>query len=102
MTYIEHCISDLNGTYPEVVRVDVQFLGVQDAQFCISFFDVVHVFHGSVQTMQHGDTVLSDHWVSHDGSRIVQVSKVPEVPLCPWVHNKTPKGNNGKIIQPDL
>lgn len=98
MPCTDNCICDLNVTYPEVVGVNVQFLRVQDAQLCVGFFDVVHVLHGSVQSMQHCDAVFSDHWVPHDGSRIVQVSKLAEVPLSPWVHDKTPKSNNGNIF----
>uniref|UniRef100_A0A8C1ILK4 Uncharacterized protein n=1 Tax=Cyprinus carpio TaxID=7962 RepID=A0A8C1ILK4_CYPCA len=53
---------------------------VKHTQFSIGGFDVVHVLHGFVQAMQHDSTVSSNHGVSHDGSGIVQVSKVPEVP----------------------
>uniref|UniRef100_A0A8C1UZG9 Uncharacterized protein n=1 Tax=Cyprinus carpio TaxID=7962 RepID=A0A8C1UZG9_CYPCA len=53
---------------------------VQHTQFSIGGFDVVHVLHGFVQAMQHDSTVSSNHGVSHDGSGIVQVSKVAEVP----------------------
>uniref|UniRef100_A0A8C1EZ77 Uncharacterized protein n=1 Tax=Cyprinus carpio carpio TaxID=630221 RepID=A0A8C1EZ77_CYPCA len=56
---------------------------VKHTQFSIGGFDVVHVLHGFVQAMQHDSTVSSNHGVSHDGSGIVQVSKVPEVPLGP-------------------
>uniref|UniRef100_A0A8C1V1K2 Uncharacterized protein n=1 Tax=Cyprinus carpio TaxID=7962 RepID=A0A8C1V1K2_CYPCA len=63
-----------------LVRIYVELLGVQHTQFSIGGFDVVHVLHGFVQAMQHDSTVSSNHGVSHDGSGIVQVSKVAEVP----------------------
>uniref|UniRef100_A0A671S0N3 Uncharacterized protein n=1 Tax=Sinocyclocheilus anshuiensis TaxID=1608454 RepID=A0A671S0N3_9TELE len=67
---------------------------VKHTQFSIDGFDVVHVLHGSVQAMQHDFTVSSNHGVSHDGSGIVQVSKVAEVPLGPRVNDKTSTNQN--------
>ena len=81
-------------TYPEVVGIHVQFLGVQHAELCICASDVVHVLQGSVQSVQHHFAVSGDHWVPHDGSGIVQVAEVAKVPLRPWVHDKTPGGKN--------
>uniref|UniRef100_A0A672RFI0 Uncharacterized protein n=1 Tax=Sinocyclocheilus grahami TaxID=75366 RepID=A0A672RFI0_SINGR len=63
-------------------------------EFSIGSFDVVHVLHGSVQAMEHDFTVSSNHGVSHDGSGIVQVSKIAEVPLGPGVNDKTSTNQN--------
>lgn len=81
-------------TYPEVVRIYVELLGVQHTQFSIGGFDVVHVLHGSFQAFQHDFTVSSNHRVSHDGSGIVQDSKIAEVPLGPGVNDKTSTNQN--------
>uniref|UniRef100_A0A672RFJ0 Uncharacterized protein n=1 Tax=Sinocyclocheilus grahami TaxID=75366 RepID=A0A672RFJ0_SINGR len=67
---------------------------VEEGFFGIGGFDVVHVLHGSVQAMEHDFTVSSNHWVSHDGSGIVQVSKIAEVPLGPGVNDKTSTNQN--------
>uniref|UniRef100_A0A672MHB5 Uncharacterized protein n=1 Tax=Sinocyclocheilus grahami TaxID=75366 RepID=A0A672MHB5_SINGR len=90
------------SSYPEVVRIYVELLGVQHTQFSISGFDVVHVLHGSVQAMQHDFTVSSNHGVSHDGSGIVQVSKVAEVPLGPRVNDKTSTSQNEEKEHQDV
>uniref|UniRef100_A0A672MCN5 Uncharacterized protein n=1 Tax=Sinocyclocheilus grahami TaxID=75366 RepID=A0A672MCN5_SINGR len=84
------------------VVIYVELLGVQHTQFSISGFDVVHVLHGSVQAMQHDFTVSSNHGVSHDGSGIVQVSKVAEVPLGPRVNDKTSTSQNEEKEHQDV
>uniref|UniRef100_A0A671QPF7 Uncharacterized protein n=1 Tax=Sinocyclocheilus anshuiensis TaxID=1608454 RepID=A0A671QPF7_9TELE len=63
-------------------------------KFGIGGFDVVHVLHGFVQAMEHDFTVSSNHGVSHDGSGIVHVSKIAEVPLGPGVNDKTSTNQN--------
>lgn len=75
--------------YPEVIRIDVDFLRVQHTQFSIGSFDVVHVLHSFVQAVQDNSTMSSNIWVSQDGSGVVQVSKVTKVPLSPGVDDKT-------------
>uniref|UniRef100_A0A8C1EZ67 Uncharacterized protein n=1 Tax=Cyprinus carpio carpio TaxID=630221 RepID=A0A8C1EZ67_CYPCA len=86
-----------------LVRIYVELLGVQHTQFSIGGFDVVHVLHGFVQAMQHDSTVSSNHGVSHDGSGIVQVSKVAEVPLLGdmfvgWINHVHPKDAYHRLL----
>lgn len=84
--------------YPEVVRVHVQFLGVQNAQFFVGVLDVVHVLHGSVKSVQHNFAMSSNLRVVHDGICVVQVSKTAKVPLSPGVDNQEPKINKAKFV----
>uniref|UniRef100_A0A8C1TDB6 Uncharacterized protein n=1 Tax=Cyprinus carpio TaxID=7962 RepID=A0A8C1TDB6_CYPCA len=60
--------------YGKIVRIHVQFLRVQHAQFGIGFLDIIHVLHGSVKPMEHNNSV----------------SKTCEVPLGPGIHNQGP------------
>ncbi|TRY89220.1 hypothetical protein DNTS_025392 [Danionella cerebrum] len=78
------------SSHNNVVRVHAQLLGVQHAQIGVGGFDIVHVLHGQLQALHHSFTMSSDHGVPHDSSGIVEVSKLGEVPLGPWVHDETP------------
>uniref|UniRef100_A0AAY5JXR3 Uncharacterized protein n=1 Tax=Esox lucius TaxID=8010 RepID=A0AAY5JXR3_ESOLU len=59
--------------YLEVVGIHVEFLGVQHIQLSVGAFD----------SMQDRLSMSGDHGVSLDGSRIVQVTKLTEIPLGP-------------------
>jgi len=69
---------------------------VEHTQFSIGGFDIVHVLHSPVQATEHSFTVSSNHGVSQDGSGVVEVSKIAEVPLGPGVHDKTSTKHNEK------
>jgi len=79
------------SNYHEVVRVHLQFLGVQHAQLCICLFDVVHVLHSSFQTSEDHLSVSCNPRIWCDSSSVVQVSKTAKVPLSPGVDNQTPE-----------
>ena len=67
----------------------MQFLGVQHTQFGIGLLDVIQVLHTPVQTVEDSYSVLCNFRISNDGSGIVEVSKVPEIPLSPGVDDQT-------------
>ena len=75
----------------------MQLLGVQHAQFGIFVLDAVHVLHGPVQTVEDGCSVFCNQWVSNDGCGVVEVSKVPEIPLSPGVDHQTPEDTRKEV-----
>uniref|UniRef100_A0A3B1IH09 Uncharacterized protein n=1 Tax=Astyanax mexicanus TaxID=7994 RepID=A0A3B1IH09_ASTMX len=85
-------------THPEVVGIHVQFLGVQNTELSVGRLDVVHVLHSSIQTVEDNCTVSGNLGVSHDGSGVVQVSKIAEVPLGPGLIPCQGIVSNGFVI----
>uniref|UniRef100_A0AAQ4QM48 Uncharacterized protein n=1 Tax=Gasterosteus aculeatus aculeatus TaxID=481459 RepID=A0AAQ4QM48_GASAC len=78
-------------SYLEVVRVHVQFLGVQHAQLGVSCLDVVHVLHSPLQSVENSCSVFCNQRISHNCCGVVEVSKVTEIPLSPGVDDQTPE-----------
>ena len=77
-------------TYPEVVRIHMEFLRVHHAQLGVRILDVVQVLHSIFQTTHHCLTMLADLSVSEDGGIGGDVSKCCEVSLSPRIHNQKP------------
>uniref|UniRef100_A0A8C4DPA9 Uncharacterized protein n=1 Tax=Dicentrarchus labrax TaxID=13489 RepID=A0A8C4DPA9_DICLA len=75
-------------TYPEVIRIHMDFLRVLHAQLGIDVLDVVHVLHSSVQPTHHCLTVLGHQRVSEDGGIGGEVAECCEVSLSPRIHDQ--------------
>ncbi|KAG9334802.1 hypothetical protein JZ751_006551 [Albula glossodonta] len=52
--------------------IHVKFLGVQHAELGVGVLDVVHVLHGTVQTVQHYGAVSGHPRVAHDSCSVGQ------------------------------
>ncbi len=84
-------VASVSKFYPEIVRIHVQFLGVQHTQVCVGCLDVVHVLHSPVQTVEDGCSVLCNQRICFNSGGVVEVSKVAEIPLSPGIDDQTPE-----------
>lgn len=78
------------ATYPEVIRIHMDYVRVLHAQGFVDFLDVVQVLHSSFQPTHHYLTMLGHFLVSQDGSVSGNVAKRTEVSLSPGIHNQEP------------
>ena len=68
----------------------MKLIGVQLTELAIALLDVIHVLHGSVQSVEHFFPVVCHHLVAHDCLGVVEGPEVSKVPPSPRVHNQAP------------